>query len=320
MKKKALALLISLMLILSLAACGSAAKSAPMEAPSADYDYGNGGFAYMTDAAEAENQEAPAEPAPEESGAATTADIAPIADKIIYSAYADIETTEFDESLKAVDALIARVGGFLESSSVTGSNYNAGRDYRSASYTIRIPAGSFKDVTGSLSELGNVTYCNTNADNITTQYRDTASRLEAYEVEYDRLLEMLKKASNVEEMLSIESRLSDVRYNIESLTTTIKGWDSLINYSTLSINLTEVKDYSSATGADLTYWQEVGAALRGTLKGIGNFFSSLLMFLIAFLPVLLILAAVAAAVMFISKKVRARKAKKTLPPEQRKED
>lgn len=317
MKKKALALLISLLLVLSLAACGSSA-AAPKSFDLAD----NGGFAAETESQsyDAASGFAP-EPAPaEEPAAADTPDAsegsAPtMADKIIYSGYANIETTDFDKSLEAVDALVKRVGGFLESSSVTGVSPGSAKEYRTADYVIRIPAASFEEVTTALSDVGSVVRCSTSAENITTQYRDTKGRLDAYQIEYDRLLDMLAKAETVEDMLSIESRLSDVRYNIESLTTTITGWDSLINYSTLSLYVVEVKDYTDSQGSG-GYWQEMGEGFKDTLKAVGNFFAGLFMFLIAGLPVIIILAVVAVAVILIVKRRKAKKARKDeLPPQ-----
>lgn len=318
MKKKALALLLSLLLVLSLAACGSsAAPSEPgvynaasdmSKGDAETYSYaGNGGFA-PSDSGETD----PAVTAPP---AQTGDGAAPMSDKIIYSASANIETTDFDKSLEALDVLIRRVDGFVESSSVTGISQSSGREYRTADYVVRIPAASFREVTDSLSDLGSVLNCSTSADNITAQYTDTKGRLDAYQIEYDRLLDMLSRAETVEDMLSIESRLSDVRYSIESLTTTINGWDSLISYSTLSIYLVEVKDYTDA-GSSGGYWQEMGQGFRDSLKAVGNFFAGLFMFLVAALPVLAILAVVALAVFFIVKRVRAKKRKKDRQPPQ----
>lgn len=232
-------------------------------------------------------------------------------EKIIYSCYAEIETLTFEESCQEITKLIARYGGFLESSTVSGHNYNyAGR--RSAEYVIRIPRESFEEVTGSLSNIGNVPYCSISAENITSQYRDTESRLATYQVEEDRLLSMLEKAETVADMLEIESRLSDVRYNIESLTTTILGWDSLVSYSTLTIYLQEVVEYTAEP--ELTYWQRIGKGFMNTLRDVGEFFKDLFRVVIVSLPVLVVLAAgagIVIAVVRVCKKRRvAKKARK----------
>ncbi len=93
----------------------------------------------------------------------------------------------------------------------------------------------FRSVMDGLSELGNVPYSSINADNITEQYTDVQARLTSCQAEETRLLELLDKADTVDEMLQIESYLSDVRYEIESYTAQIKNWDSRISYSTVSL-------------------------------------------------------------------------------------
>lgn len=313
MNRQVLLLLVTLLLIAALAGCGGEAPSpAPSAAPpqyaaetaEGEYSYaGDGGLS---------PQKAGAADLPS-SGTENAAPMA-VADKIIYSAEADIETLDFDATLQAVEALISRAGGFLEQSAITGSNYSHNRDHRSANYTIRIPASSFFQVTESLSDLGNVVYCHTNAENITSQYQDTAARLAAEEIQYDRLLEMLAKCETVEEMLAIESRLSNVRYEIESLTTTISGWDSLINYSTLRLAITEVRDLTVVADTELSYWQEVGQGLQDSLRGVGNFFSNLLKAFIISLPVIAVLAVLAAVALIVRKQLLTRREKKNSPP------
>ena len=120
---------------------------------------------------------------------------ADLAEKIIYSAYAEVETTEFDESVDTVYALMDRFGAFMETSSVTGNNltdsYYGYGSSRTADFTLRVPKDRYSAMTSALSEVGNVTYLTSNADNITAQYTDTASRLSAYEVEEARLLDLM---------------------------------------------------------------------------------------------------------------------------------
>ncbi|NCB52146.1 MAG: DUF4349 domain-containing protein [Clostridia bacterium] len=312
MKKKALALLLALLLVIGLCACGASSASvsedtvasgaaAPQEA--GKNEAGEAEYSGIADA------ESPAElpDAADESGA-------PTSDKIIYSAYAEIETRDFDASIQGVYELIERFGGFLESSSVTGNDYYDTRSSRSAGFVIRIPSGRFEEMTNSLTELGNVPYSSTNADNITRQYNDTQSKLDAYEIEYDRLLSMLEKADTVEDMLAIEDRLADVRYNIQSLSNTISGWDSLLSYSTVSLQLTEVVEYTEEPVETETYWEEVGAAFSSTLKAVGRFFKGLFKAAVSLAPVLVILAVIAVAVLLVVRKVRKGRKAKSEPP------
>jgi hypothetical protein len=313
MKRKALALLLSLLLVLGLAACGAASQTQSSDAvngaaapETADYakDGGSGTAGLAPAAAESTDAETQQPTAADESGV-------PAADKIIYSAYAEIETRDFEASLAGVNTLIARYGGFLESSSVTGNDYSGNRTARYATFVIRVPAENFEALTGSLTELGNVPYSSTNAQNITAQYNDTQSRLDAYNIEYDRLLAMLEKAETVEDMLAIEDRLSDVRYNIQSLSNTISGWDSLLSYSTVQLSLTEVVEYTA--DPEQGYWESVREAFTATLRAVGNFFSGLLKAVIAYSPVIVLLAAAGAVVFLVLRRSKKRRAARSLP-------
>lgn len=322
--KKKLSILLALVMLLSLAACGSssaqsteaaAIREAPAEAAydsyetAADYDYG--GFAM--------NAAAPEAAASSEGGSDALPEVDP--DKIIYSADATVETTDFDGTLAGVAKLVEQYKGWIESSSVNGANYySKSRDIprsRSASYTVRIPSTSFSDVMGSLSTLGNVPYTYTYTDNVTAQYYDTAARLTAYQTQEARLLEMMEKAETVEDVITIEEKLTELRYQIESLQSTLKNWDRQVSYSTLYLSIEEVAEYTPESPvAKPGYGQRLLSALRSSLRGIGEFFSELFIWLVGALPVLIILAAAATVVVLIVRAVRRkRRAKKAGTPD-----
>lgn len=313
--KKITALLLALLTLLSLCACGAKSASPADLAPMAEEAYfEESGLTYAEDSAagfavNGYSYDEPAEaPAPEAQPSNSSGETASFDDeKIIYSGSAFIETRDFDATCEGIRQMIAYWGGFLESSSVRGSNYYTD-GHRSADYTIRIPRSAFSYVTENLSALGNVTSCTVSAENIGGQYHDTESRLSTYRVEEERLLAMLAKCETVEDMLNIEDRLADVRYNIESLTTTLNSWDSLVNYSTLTLSVTEVREYTPEP--EPGYWRSIGLRFVNTLKGVGNFFAELLAFIIAALPVLVLLGLVALAVVYIVKACKKRRAKK----------
>jgi hypothetical protein len=283
------------------------------------------GYGYAEDAAYEVPQAAPAAPgaAPAPGGVSVAADGAPsllppgsLTDKIIYFAAANVETVAFDDAVAAAADMILRHGAFIESSHIGGRGYEAYyygyNTYRTAQYTIRVPRERFEEMTSSLSALGSVTYLSSNAQNVTAQYTDTESRLKTYRVEESRLLAMLEKADTVTDMIAIESRLSDVRYNVETLESSLRNLQNQVDYSTVQLTLNEVEKITPREETRRTYWQQLGDGLKGTLAGVGDFFKELFKGVVVNSPVLLILAAVAAAaVVLIKKKVRA--AKKSVP-------
>ena len=313
MKKttKLLALTLAVLLALGLAGCGAKTLSGTSETAPAAYPY----------------VESPAEPASgfamdEESGFANTASAgglygaedadgsrtaldepADMSEKIIYSADATLETTEFDAALEKIQALVKELGGFMESTSVSGNNYssiargNTGGRY--ASFTIRVPSDKFSALTGSLSDIGNVPHCSTYMQNVTMEYYDVQSRLEAYKTQETRLLEMLAVAKSVEDMLAIQQQLTEVQYEIDSLTGQLRYYDHQVNYSTVTLYVTEVREYTPEPTITLTYWQRMTRGFSESLKGVGKFFQDLFLWFVTSLPWLVPLAAVITGVVVL---------------------
>ena len=316
--KKALSLLLAALLVFALCACGSADTAS--SAPAASYD-----MAYTEAAYPAEAEEyggfAVTGGTQLESGSGAAPEGSP--EKLIYSASATVETTEFDGTIEKLSALVEQYGGFVESSSVNGSNYyTQSRGYSStryASYVIRVPSEKFSALMGSLSTLGNVPYSHTYTENITAQYYDTDARLTAYQTQEARLLEMMEAAKTVEDLIAIEEKLTELRYQIESLQSTLKNWDRQVAYSTLNLEVQEVLEYTPESR--MSYGQELALALCSGLKRTGEFFKDLLLAIVGALPALVILAVVLAILIPVWKKRRkARKARKNPPAEKPKEE
>ena len=326
-KRTLTALALVLLLVLSFAACG-AKSEAPAE-DRASYDMAEAPAAPMeaetrTTAAE-EIQENGFSTAKIAGGGGETGAPAPAPDeKIIYTGTARVETLEFDKTIEDLAKMLSDCGGYIQYSDITGADFNSlhsgYRVYRYASYQLRIPVESFKGFQEGLSALGNVPYSSTNADNITMQYRDTQSRLEARETEETRLLELLAKAETVEDIITIESRLSDVRYEIEILTSQIKSWDNQVSYSSLSLEIQEVALYTEDTPATLSYGEQLKEGFVRSLKSVGRFFKELLKFLVAALPVIVVLAVVAVIVILIVKSAKKKKADKAEGTDQNKNE
>ena len=308
--KRTCALLLALLMCLGLSACGSAKSGdsamrqesavssgyvpAPVEmnaaapmAMNAAYDmdmaYEEGGFG-RTASAKAEGGA--------DSGSETPAEDP---EKIIYSGDATVETTEFDKSIAALEAMIEKEGGFIQSSSVNGSNYyDSARGYtsrRSASYTVRVPSGKFSDIMSRLSTFGNVPYTYTYTENVTAQYYDVQARLQALQAQETRLVEMMKLAETVEDIITIEDKLTDVRYRIDSLQSSLNNWDRRVAYSTLNVTVKEVQVYTPEKLTKISYGEELWRAFTDALKNAGQFFKDLLVSLVSAIPTLVILTA-----------------------------
>ena len=240
------------------------------------------------------------------------------AERIIYTASAEIETVDFDSTIEGVHEMLRFNGGFIESSFVTGRNQwqrQFGHPaWRTANFTLRVPQDRLAPMTDSLENLGNVLSLRNEAVNITAQFVDTESRLTALRIQEERLLDMLRLTDNVADMIIIEQSLSEVRITIESMTATIRNWENQLNYSTLTLFIFEVEEYTEFVPIGRTFWQQIGDGLSWTMRDIGRFFTNLLSWFIINLPVLIILAAIAFAAQFaLRKKIKKIRAKKITP-------
>ena len=166
----------------------------------------------------------------------TVAETPKVEQKLIYTAYLEMESTAFDETVAALTALASECGGYFSSSNVR--NYQSG--YRSASYVIRIPAERYEDFLAQAGDLCHVLRRNSTAEDITESYYDIEGRLTTQKTKLARLQELLKQAKNMEDIITIESAISDTEMQIEYLSGTLKRYDALVDYSTVEIQLQEV--------------------------------------------------------------------------------
>ena len=224
--------------------------------------------------------------------------------KIIKTVKINAETKDFDKAIENINVLCANIGGYIESSTVSGNSINSGRTSRSAYFTLRIPADKLDEFTGNVEDSVNITNLSSSSTEITESYYDAVARLEVLETQRESLQKMLKEANGVNEMLSIQDRLYDVIEEIESYKARINSYDNKVAYSTVSINLYEVLEYSQINRTELTFGERFVRALK---RGVTDFWDGCQDFAVWFaeaLPTLILLAALTFAAIVIIKKIR----------------
>ena len=235
-----------------------------------------------------------------------------LAEKIIYSGYQSIETTEFDKALAALDARVKEVGGFIETSNVSGQTQY--RDDgttalvdRYAYYTVRVPCARFDEFMRRSGEIGNVLSSNTSAQNITSQFSDAEARKNSLKVQEERLLAMMEQTTDMESLITLESRLSEVRYQIEALERQLIDWQNRVDYSDVKIELREVAVYTPVVPVTRSFGERLGSAFSDGWHGFVRFLQSLLIVLARALPTLILLAVLALAIVLLIRLLRRRK-------------
>ena len=235
--------------------------------------------------------------------------------KLVRKLRLEAETEDLDTLLAAIDEKITALSGYVEARDVYNGSQYSGRRYRSATMTVRIPVADMDSFVSHVKESSNIVSSNETVDNITLTYVATQSRITALETEQARLLELLAQAQNMEDLLTIEARLTDVRTELEEYTSQIRLYDNMVDYATITLNIDEVREYSVPEEEPETVWERIGTGFVKSLKGVGNFFVELFVFIIVASPYLLLIGVIAFIIVFFCRK---KKAKKTDIPKEEK--
>ena len=220
--------------------------------------------------------------------------------KLIRTVSLSLETKEFDSVLTNLSTKTTELGGYIETSTVNGNSYSH-HSTRYASYVIRIPADKLNEFVEVVSELGNVTQKNESVEDVTLRYIDVESHKKALETEQERLLELLSKAENMEEILTIESKLSDIRYEIENYESQLKTMDNQIDYSTVSVYVDEVERVTD-TG-EKGFFEEIKERFGNSLYVVARGIRGLVIGILGSLPILIVCGGVIAVVVIVVRKI-----------------
>ena len=210
--------------------------------------------------------------------------------KIIKNASVSFETMEYDEFIAAMTRCVTSHGGYVESSETYGGGIYGSRS-RSSYMTVRIPADRYDLFMNEACALGTLTYRSENAEDVTMSYLDTESRLKSLRTEYDALLEILDKAESLEDVIQLQSRISEVTYEIETYESSLRKYDDLIAYCTVRIDISEVVKVSQNVEV-MTFGERIRSGLDDTFTQIGDDCTDFAVWFVTSLPLLLIWAAV----------------------------
>ena len=232
--------------------------------------------------------------------------------KIIRNYDISLATNTFDDDLAYINVKLSELGGYVLSSSLSGSKPEAyGDSGRSLSMTLRVPAEKASDFVSGVQQLGKVNYIHDYTDDVTDQYFDVDTRLAVLKDQLERLRAIMVETDNLADIITLEERISEVMLQIEELTGTLKRYDALIAYTTIDLSINERNAISGPADTKGT-GERISEGFTDTLNGVATFFVNFFVWFVSSLPVLIILAAITVAVVFIVKhavkKNRAKKA------------
>lgn len=282
--------------------CGASSNSAGSyrEAAQADYasDYDYGLYDM---AAEEAAYESPSAEYKSESGSSNT-QVEEMQDqnrKLITTVNLTAETEDLPETIVSVEGKVKELGGYIESSNIyngSSSKYST----REASLTVRIPSKRLDDFVDSIEGNTNITRKTVNVEDVTLRYVDTESRKNSLKTEEKRLLDIMESASSVEDLITIEDKLADVRYELESIESQLRSYDNQVDYSTIYLSITEVVKYTPVEEEGA--FKRMGEGFMESVKSVVEGFVELCIAFVTAIPHLVVLILFILLCVFIGKK------------------
>ena len=218
------------------------------------------------------------------------------------------ETKDFSSVVTGLESQVKACGGYIENSSMRGTGKN--HDLRSGSYVVRVPADKLDELIATVGTSCTVTGSNESSSDVTLEYVDTKSRVESLRVEYDQLMKILSETKDLNNIIVLQKRLTEVRYQIESNESRIRVLENQVQYATLRLTLNEVLEEKEVEEAHVvTYGERVKMQFKDMWEDTVDFFQDLGLGLISSIPFLVFLAIVAVVVLIIVFSVRKKRKK-----------
>ena len=236
-------------------------------------------------------------PLPIRGAPASTGDL-PADKKIIRNGSLSMQVEKAEESAGAIQSIAIKYGGSVDNSNI----YEVSDGVKSGNIVIRVPADKFDSVMTEVKKLAlKVTNENVSSSDVTAQFVDLEASLKNMKAEEIQYQQIMAKATKIQDILDVSSRLADVRGRIERTQGQMNYLSRQVSMSTISVYLTaqaEVEVFG-IVWRPLTVLKQALKSLIADLAGFVDY----LIYLLFKLPVLILRLALFAFILWIIWKV-----------------
>jgi len=199
---------------------------------------------------------------------------------IVREGYIELVVDDVLASHDEIAQLATSYGGYVVSSRIRGEEEDL-RGY----ITIRVPDSLFDQALAELSGLAlRVTEESTSSRDVTEEYVDLKSRLKNAEATEQQYLNLLEKATDVEDILRIYERLSQVRSEIEQIKGRMQYLEQTSSMSLIEVRLEPEASAKPLARAGWNAMEILKSAVRGLVTA-GQVIGSIAIWLIIFIPI-----------------------------------
>jgi hypothetical protein len=195
------------------------------------------------------------------------------------------------EAVRIVEAAGGRVDGRTEYAHTQG-------DTGSAQLTLRIPADKLTATLEKLEELGRADSVSLSTNDVTVQSQDLDARISALRTTIERLDALVAQATNIDDLITLESAISQRQGELESLEAQQRYLADQVAMSTVSLYLRSEASAPVATPGD--FW----SGLASGWSAFVAFWAGLLVALGVLLPWIVTAGIIAFLVVFVVRRRR----------------
>jgi len=188
----------------------------------------------------------------------------PADQKIVKTGEITVEVPNVANALAAVRAMAVTLGGYV-------GGAQAGTLDDAATLTLRIPADKFDDAIAQVQQIkgSKVLAQSQHEQDVTAAVVDLDARVKNLQASETQYRDLLAKAQKIEDILSVQTRLDDVRGQIEQLSAQLKTLNNQADLSTLTVTLQPTAKPIQAASADFDPGAAAAAAV-GALLQVGQ--------------------------------------------------
>lgn len=221
-----------------------------------------------------------------------------------------IEVDCYEAAYMKVDSLVKVHKGWIST-----ENYH-NSDYQILNFiSIRVPSASLDGLVEDFIQIAKkVEYQRVESNDVTAEYIDVESRLKNLRKVENTFVRLLRKTDSIEDILKIESKLAEVRGNIESIEGRLKYLKNRVQFSTIELNVYQKIDFKYAPEPSERFVERLKKSLHNGWKG----FVSFLLFVIAIWPLYIIVGVTGFLIAYYRKKKKVEKPVKLTKKEKKK--
>ena len=225
--------------------------------------------------------------------------------KLIRTVNMSVETVKFDEVVNSIKSKVAQTGGYIQVSDISGTGKN--KSFKHGRFILRIPADKADSVISTLGDNVTVISSSESTEDVTLKYSDMQSHIDSLKIEREALNKMLENATELETIIRLQERITQIRYEIENYQSTLKVLDNQVTYTTINLDIDEVVEEREVEEIKkLTTGEEMAKRFNENLEDVKEGLKDFAIGFVAALPYLFVLLGVCliiALVIFIIFKI-----------------